>query len=476
MADPQGFLKVKRKTCDYRPIEERVKDFKEVFLLKNKPQTSLQASRCMDCGTPFCHASCPLYNFIPDWNNEIYLNNWVKAYKLLELTNNFPEITGRVCPALCEFGCVLGFNDDPVTIRENELAIIEYAFKDGLVKPQKIKKTKNKKVAVIGAGPAGLAVSDELNKKGYEVIVFEKEKKVGGILRYGIPDFKLDKKVLDRRIDILKKEGINFKTQVEIGKDYSFEKLRKDFDAVCLTIGSKVPRDLNIEGRSLNGIYFAMDYLTQANKIISGEIKKDEPIIDACGKKVLVIGGGDTGADCVGVANRQKALSIKQIEILPRPPLTRTKDYPWPKYPVLFKTSSSHEEGCERMWSILTKKFVGDSDNKVKGVICSKVEYVFDNDKRCSVMKEIEGSEFFIEADIIILALGFLNPDLNNICSSCVLKLDERKNIVVDGNYMTSIKGVFAAGDAKRGPSLVVWAIAEGRQMAISIDKYLSSI
>jgi glutamate synthase (NADPH) small chain len=473
MADPKGFLKYKRQVCAMRPVKERLKDYKEITVFKSVPQSQEQASRCMDCGVPFCHSSCPVGNLIPEWNDEMFRGNWKKAFSALQHTNNFPEITGRICPALCEYGCVLGYNDDPVTIRENELSIIEEAFKNNYIKPRPPKIRTGKKVAVVGSGPAGLAAADELNKKGHFVTVFEKDEKPGGILRYGIPDFKLDKSVIDRRLSILRKEGVVFKTGADVGGIIPAKKLLSGFDAVCVCIGSRKPRDMNIEGRSLPGIHLAMDYLCQSNRKISGE-NASAPAIDACGKRVLVIGGGDTGSDCVGTANRQGALSVAQIEIMPRPPVCRTPDMPWPKYPMLFKTSTSHEEGAERQWSILTKRFEG-AAGTVERVTCCQVEFVHDKEKGCRVMKEIEGTEFAVSADLVILALGFVHPEHDGLVKDLGLETDERGNIRAGEDCMTSKKGVFAAGDARRGASLVVWAIYEGRQAARSIDRHLAS-
>jgi glutamate synthase (NADPH/NADH) small chain len=430
MGDVRGFLTVKRKAVEYRPVCERIKDYDEVFLMRSQDNSSQQASRCMDCGTPFCHWGCPVGNFIPEWNDLASRGQWKRAVELLCATNNLPEITGRVCPALCEYACALGINDEAVTIRENELALIEHAFKMNWIVPSPPQYRTGKRVAVIGSGPAGLACADELNKAGHNVTVFEKDDKIGGILRYGIPDFKLDKRVLDRRISILEKEGIEFKTSSFVGMD-AVQHLKKDFDAICLAGGSRVPRDLKIEGRDLKGIHFAMDYLIEANKKTFG--------INAKGKKVVVIGGGDTGADCVGVANRQGASCVVQIELLPEPPKSRPQNQPWPRYPSILKTSTSHEEGAERKWSVTTKKFIGEN-GAVKKLLC-----------------ETAGREFEIEADMVILAMGFLRDD----------------NVKTDKNYMTSKKGVFSAGDMRRGQSLVVWAINEGRAAAEAIDKYL---
>lgn len=471
MGDVKGFLKVKRQPGTYRPVCERVKDFAEVNLLRTSAQTVEQSSRCMDCGTPFCHSGCPIGNYIPEWNDLVFHHQWEKAFELLDATNNFPEITGRICPSLCEYACVLGINDDPVTIRENELGIIEYAFKNGLVKPKIPKKRTGKKIAVIGSGPAGLACADQLNSAGHAVTVFERDDAIGGILRYGIPEFKLDKKIIDLRIRILEKEGIKFKTGSNVGVDHKIKKLVDEFDAVCLACGSRTPRDLNIEGRNLSGINFAMDYLIQSNKRIKGEKIPLEKLMDAKNKRVVVIGGGDTGADCLGVAHRQGAICVSQIEIMPKPPACRTRDYSWPKYPLLLKSSTSHEEGGARDWSVLTKKFIG-SNGKVKRLSCVKVEFKKDA-SGCQLMQEIEGSGFEIETDLVILALGFLHPEKKGIIDELKLDLDQRGNVKTGDNFMTSKKGVFSCGDMHRGQSLIVWAISEGRRAAHHIDKYL---
>lgn len=472
MADIKGFLKIARQGSEHRVICERVQDFKGVVRLRPEHKSQEQASRCMDCGTPFCHWGCPLGNYIPEWNDFISRGKWKTALELLDATNNLPEITGRVCPELCEYACVLSINDDAVTIREDELATIEYGFKNGLVIPHPPQKRTGKKIAIVGSGPAGLACSTQLNKVGHGIVVFERDNKPGGILRYGIPDFKLEKHILDRRIDIWEKEGVVFKTGIDIGRDYSVKKLLEEFDAVCLAGGSRLARDLKIDGRELRGIYFAMDYLTQANKKVSGEKIPSSDIIDAKGKKVVVIGGGDTGSDCVGTAHRQKAACVVQIEILPKPPECRTMNYPWPNYPLLLKTSSSHEEGGERHWSILTKKFIGE-EGRVKKIICTKVEFINPKAENCPAMRELPGSEFEIEADLVILAVGFLHPEHKGLLSELKLDFDQKGNVKTDDNFMTSIKGVFSAGDMRRGQSLVVWAISEGRRCAYNIDRYL---
>jgi len=473
MGDIKGFLKVKRKTSQYRPVCERVKDYSEVLVVPKPEHSKEQASRCMDCGIPFCHWGCPVGNYIPDWNDAVFHNQWEKAFGLLDATNNLPEITGRICPAPCEYACVLGINDDPVTIREDEESIIEYAFKHNLIKPRPPKKRTGKKVAVIGSGPAGISCGHQLNKAGHSVTVFERDDKIGGILRYGIPDFKLEKWILDRRIKLLEKEGVIFKTSVSVGTNYPVSKLKKEFDAVCLACGSREPRDLAIVGRQLKGIHFAMDFLIQSNKRINGEKFSKEEFIDAKGKKVVVIGGGDTGADCVGTSHRQGASCVTQIEVMPMPAACRTEDFPWPKYPLLLKTSTSHEEGGSRDWSVLTKKFTG-QDGKLKKLSCVKVEFTKDA-KGCPVMKETAGSEFEMEADLVVLALGFLYPQKEGPIKELQLELDARGNVKTDENFMTSVKGVFSAGDMRRGQSLIVWAISEGRRAAYHIDKYLMS-
>jgi glutamate synthase (NADPH/NADH) small chain len=473
MADPKGFLKFKRETVGYRAVCERVKDFREVSILPSIKHSKEQASRCMDCGTPFCHWGCPIGNYIPEWNDFMFRGMWQEAIELLEATNNMPEITGRICPASCEYACVLGINDDAVTIRENELAIIEYAFKKGLIKPRPPKRLTGKRVAVIGSGPAGLSCAAQLNKAGHNVVIFEKDDKIGGILRYGIPDFKLNKKILDRRIKIWQREGIEFKMSVNVGVDYLTANLLKDFDAICLAIGSRVPRDINIEGRNLKGIYFAMDYLVQANRRVAGEKIPEDTIIDARGKKVVVIGGGDTGADCVGVAHRQGADCVVQIELLPQPPEHRTEAFSWPKYPMILKTSTSHEEGGQRKWSILTKKFIGEK-GKVKKLSCVKVQFSLEKGaENLSLMKEIAGSEFEIEADLVILAVGFVHPQHEGLLLELGVEFNKQGNIKTKSNFLTSVDKVFAAGDMRRGQSWVVWAIAEGRKVAHYIDKYL---
>ncbi|MDD5505593.1 MAG: glutamate synthase subunit beta [Candidatus Omnitrophica bacterium] len=472
MGEERGFLKSARQSGAYRQVCERLKDFKDVYKIRPESQSQEQSSRCMDCSTPFCHWACPIANYIPEWNDYIFHGNWKQALGLLEATNNLAEVTGRVCPALCEYSCVLGLNDDPVTIRENELAVIEAGFRNGLIRPFHMEDRTGKKIAVIGSGPAGLSCAAQLNRAGHNVTVFERDNLPGGILRYGIPDFKLEKHILDRRIDIWKEEGVVFKTGLNMGIDYASEKLLADFDAVCLAGGCRTPRDLKIEGRDLKGIYFAMDYLAQSNRRVSGEKIAEEVLIDAKGKKVVIIGGGDSGADCVGTAHRQKASCVVQIEVLPQPAECRSPAQPWPNYPLILKVSSSHEEGGERHWEVLTKRFIGQK-NQVKKLSCVKVEFLPQTGKTCPVMREIPGSEFEINADLVILAVGFLYPEQAGLLNDLKVDFDSRGNVATDKNYMTSVKNVFSAGDMRRGQSLVVWAIAEGRRCAYFMDKYL---
>jgi glutamate synthase (NADPH) small chain len=467
----KGFIRTPRKDPEYRPVCQRVKDYSQVALMRSEDGAKDQASRCMDCGTPFCHDGCPIGNYIPEWNNMMFLNNWDKAFKLLQATNPLPEITGRICPALCEYSCVLGLNDDAVTIRDNELSIAEFGLKNNLLKPGHIDKRTGRKIAVIGSGPAGLSCAQSLNSAGHSVTVFERDKKIGGLLRYGIPDFKLEKEIINRRLGVWEKEGIIFKPGIDVGRDYSVEELLEEFDAICLACGCRTPRDINIAGRDLKGIYFAMDYLSEANRRVSGEAK-GAVIIDAKDKRVVVIGGGDTGSDCVGTANRQGASCVVQIEIMPMPPECRGKEYPWPKYPLILKSSSSHEEGVERKWSVITKKFIGEKGN-VKKLACAMVKLKKENENSCPAMIEIQNTEFEIEADLVLIAAGFVSPERAGLVERLGVALDKRGNIKTGDNYMTSKKGIFCAGDMRRGQSLVVWAISEGLNCAYNIDKYL---
>ena len=457
MGDLKGFIKTKRQVSEYRPVCERVRDFSEVIKPRPDSRSVEQASRCMDCGTPFCNWGCPVGNFIPEWNDLVFKKEWEAAFKLLSVTNVLPEVTGRICPAPCEYACVLGINDDPVTIRENELSIIERALKKGIIVPRPPKVRTGKSIAVVGSGPAGLAAAAEANRLGHNVVVFERDETIGGLMRLGIPDFKLEKKILDRRIDIWKKEGVEFRTGMNIGINYPLTNLKREFDAILFTCGSRAPMDLNIEGRQLKGIHFAMDYLMQGNRRVAGAKIPQDQLIDAKGKKVVVIGGGDTGADCVGTAHRQGASCVIQIEILTKPSEKRTPEQPWPKYPNIFKTSTSHEEGGERHWAVTTKKFFGEN-SQVKKLLCAKAD----------------GSRFELEADLVILAMGFLHPEKKGIVEELGLNLDDHGNVKTDQKFMTNVKGVFSAGDMRRGQSLIVWAIYEGLSAARAIDKCLS--
>jgi glutamate synthase (NADPH) small chain len=473
MGDINGFLKIKRKDAGNRPVSERIYDHSEIEQILNSEDRMLQAARCMDCGVAFCHWSCPVDNLIPEWNELLQRGDWKAAYQRLYATNTFPEITGRICPAPCEHSCVLAIGFEPVTIRENEVAIAERAFAEGYVKAQPPRHRTGKKVAVIGSGPAGLSAADLLNRKGHTVTVFEKDDRAGGLLRYGIPDFKLNKSVIDRRLELLKEEGVIFKTGVDAGKDISAKELTVDFDAVCLAMGSSVPRDINVEGRSMNGIFFAMDYLTRQNRINAGHNVEHDQSANAEGKNVIVIGGGDTGSDCVGTAIRQKARSVVQIEIMPKPPVTRAEDNPWPFYAKMFKTSTSHEEGCTRYWSVSALRFTG-ADNNVKGIEVADVNWEKKDGRY--VMSHVPGTTRIIEAELVLIAAGFLHPAHEGLVTELGLKTDNSRNIYTDDLFRTSIPKVFAAGDAKSGASLVVTAIASGRKAAGEIHRYLECI
>jgi glutamate synthase (NADPH/NADH) small chain len=471
MSINKGFLNIDRVNNPRRPASVRIHDYEEVEQPLPDNERQLQASRCMECGVPFCHWACPVANIMPEWQSKVFEGDWKAAYEILSSTNNFPEITGRVCPALCEASCVLGIHRQSVTMRQNELAVIERAFKEGMVKPRPPQQRSGRKVAVVGSGPAGLACADTLNKAGHTVTLFEAADKVGGYLRYGIPDFKLDKRVLDRRINLMLEEGLMIKTGVKVGSDVTMDELMRDFDAVCITIGARMPRDLPIEGRELDNIHFATDYLSQQNRVISGESIPDEERISAQDKRVVVIGGGDTGADCVGTAKRQGATSVTQLEILPQPPASRPATEPWPLWPNLHKVSSSHEEGCDRLFSVSTRGFTG-NDGKVEQLSAVNVSWEKDGDGHYT-MEELPSTQFKLEADLVLLALGFVHVRQDGLVDQLGIELDEKGNIAIDENYMTSVNGVFAAGDASRGASLVVWAIQDGRQAAQGMDVYL---
>jgi glutamate synthase (NADPH/NADH) small chain len=471
MGDPKGFMKVTRKESGNRPIIERVNDYSEVEQTLNEEDRKLQASRCMDCGIPFCQWACPVMNNMPEWQDAMYKDDWKLAIDILHNTNNFPEFTGRICPAPCEMGCVLAIHEEPVTIRENEAAVTEKAYERGYIQPKPPLVRTGKKVAVIGSGPAGLACADLLNKAGHLVTVFEKDDAAGGLLRYGIPDFKLAKHVVDRRLNVLLQEGLEIKTNSLVGVDVSATELYENYDVVCLAIGAMKPRDLPVEGRDLNGVHFAMDYLTQQNKVVRGEVFDSSERILAKDKHVLVIGGGDTGSDCVGTANRQKARSITQIEIMPKPPHKRDRDNPWPYWAKVMKTSSSHDEGCERFWNVATKRFIGEN-GQVKAVELVDVEWA-KGSSGLMEMKEVPGSLRTIEADLVLLSMGFVHPVHEGLVNSLKLELSDRGNIKVDKKHKASKARVFATGDSISGASLVVNAIASGRKTAADIMEYL---
>lgn len=484
MGDPKGFLKIRRKVAGYRPVEERINDYSEVELRLSDEERRQQAARCMDCGVPFCHWACPVSNVMPEWQDRLFRGDWERAWAILEDTNPFPEFTGRVCPALCEASCVLGVNDEPVTIRQNELAVIEKAFELGLVVPRPPKVRNGKKVAIVGGGPSGLSTAYYLNRAGFTVTVYEGDRKLGGYLRYGIPDFKLDKSFIDRRVALMEQEGITFKTNSRVGSArYGFgtvgsdselieaSQLVEENDLVLLTIGARDPRDINVPGRELKGIVQALDFLSLQNRSCAQEACEDgvEPVT-AFGKRVVVIGGGDTGADCVGTANRQGAARVTQIEVLPQPPEHRPSNEPWPLWPKVMKTSSSHLEGCDRLWSVNTKAFIGRQGN-VEAIRCSRVEWT-ETDGTWT-MAEVGGSDFEIGADLVLLAMGFTHVVQQGIVEDLGLELDPRGNIRTRGTFHTSNPKVWAAGDSRRGASLVVHAIADGRAAAEAIVKAL---
>lgn len=471
MGDPKGFINIPRVEAGYRPAKERVYDFSEVEQTLNQHDRKLQASRCMDCGIPFCHWGCPVGSKIPEWQDALYRDNLEEAYSILHSTNSFPEITGRVCPAPCEKSCVLAIHEEPVTIRENECATVEQAFEAGIITPNPPQVRTGKKVAVIGSGPAGLSAADLLNRAGHYVTVFEKSDAVGGLLRYGIPDFKLSKRVIDRRLEIFTAEGIDFRTGVHVGVDIDKSELLEKFDAVLLAVGAEQPRDLPAEGRDLKGVHFAMEFLTQQNREVAGKPVPPGERISAKGKHVLVIGGGDTGSDCVGTANRQQALSVTQIEILPRPAEKRDVNNPWPYWPNTLRTSSSHEEGCKRRWSLSTKRFIG-VDGRVRQTEVVQVEWSKDESGRW-VMQEVEGTHELLDTDLVLLSMGFTRPVHNGLLDALGVEYDARGNVKVNDRKQTSVEQIFAAGDAEKGASLVVHAIEAGKVAARGVDEFL---
>ena len=468
MGKATGFIEIQRKKQPHRPVEERLHDWREVYVPYGEGDLRGQASRCMDCGIPFCHQGCPLGNLIPDWNDFVYRDRWDAAIDRLHATNNFPEWTGRLCPAPCEGSCVLGINDSPVTIKAVEVTIIERAFDEGRVVARPPQIRTGKRVAVVGSGPAGLATADQLNRAGHWVTVFERADRIGGLLRYGIPEFKLEKKYLDRRLTLMQDEGVMFRTRCNVGANVPLAELRDGFDAIVLAGGSTMPRDLKVPGRELSGIHFAMEYLTLQNRRCEGD---KGPVISAEGKHVIIIGGGDTGADCLGTTHRQGARSVRQLELLSRPPDARAAGNPWPLWPNIFRVSSAHEEGGERMYSISTDRFTGNANGEVTTLHGAQIEAIVTNGRM--TFKPVAGSEFTLDADLVLLAMGFVGPEKSGLLTELGVKMTDRGTVWRDGNWMTSVPGVFTAGDMQRGQSLIVWAIAEGRSCARGVDTYL---
>ncbi len=473
MADPKGFLKYGRELPPRREIAERKLDWIELYQEFPEEKLKHQAARCMDCGIPFCHNGCPLGNIIPDWNDLAYRGRWKEALAELHSTNNFPEFTGKLCPAPCESSCVLGINQDPVAIRRIEESLALRGWEEGWIQPEPPEKRTGKTVAVVGSGPAGLAAAQQLNRAGHLVTDFERAEKPGGLMRYGIPDFKMEKRFLDRRIEQMEAEGVVFRNSCNVGTDITGDELKAQFDAVVLSGGSTVPRDIPVEGRDLEGVYFAMEFLPQQNKKVSGEWSPETPQVTAEGKKVVILGGGDTGADCLGTVHRHGATEVYQFEIMPKPPNERDETMPWPNYPMILRTSAAHEEGGNRDWSISTKKFTGENGvlKKLHGI---RVEFSQPDAEGRRKMEEVPGSEFEIECDIVLLAMGFLHPQKSGIIEQLGVELDGRGNVKATPlKYQTNVKNVFACGDMRRGQSLIVWAIAEGRECAHNVDKAL---
>ena len=468
-----GFLEFTRELPPRRPVAERLNDFKEFVERFSEEKLNEQSARCMDCGTPFCHDGCPVGNLIPEFNDAVYRKNYKEAYEILSSTNNFPEFTGRICPAPCESACVLGINQPAITIEEIEKHIIEIAFENGFVQPNVPAVRTGKKIAVIGSGPAGLAAAAQLNSAGHLVTIFERDDEPGGLLRYGIPDFKLEKWVIERRIKVMKEEGVEIKCNANVGVNISINDLLREYHAIILAGGSTIPRDLEIPGRDLKGIHFAMDFLKQQNKRVAGKEVNEEPI-SATGKNVVVIGGGDTGSDCVGTSNRQKALSVTQFELMPMPPKTRTQFMPWPTYPMVLKTSSSHEEGVKRHWAIATKEFIGDENGNLKALKIVDLQWKFTEENKPAQFVEVPGSETEIPCERAFLAMGFVHPQHEGLLQQLDVELDQRGNIKAsEKEFHTNISKIFTAGDMRRGQSLVVWAISEGRECARKVDEYL---
>ncbi|NLE64540.1 MAG: glutamate synthase subunit beta [Elusimicrobia bacterium] len=474
MGEIKGFLKYPRKDYTRKPVADRLKCWEEFTQLPEEAELKNQGARCMDCGIPFCQWGCPIGNIIPSWNDLVYRGQWKEALARLQKTNNFPEFTGRVCPAPCENSCTLGVNNPAVTIKNIELAIIEKAYEQGWIKAEPPKVRTGSRVAVVGSGPSGLACADELNRRGHSVTVYEKNEVIGGLLTLGIPNFKLEKQFVERRIKRMEEEGVVFKTRAHVGAEISPDDLLKNYDAVVLCGGAEQPRDLKVPGRDLKGVYFAMQYLTQETRHLLG-LKTDKAApINAKGKRVIVLGGGDTGSDCVGTSNRQGAVSVQQFELLPKPPVERAAGNPWPQWANIYRTSSSHEEGCERDYNILTKEFLGDAEGNLKGIRAVRVDWSGRDAQGRPVMKEVPGSEFEVACDLVFLALGFLGPVRAGLLERLGVELDQRGNVKADHRKMTSRPGVFTAGDMTRGQSLVVWAIHEGRTAAEGVHSYLT--
>jgi len=466
-----GFIEIERHKPPARPVAERIRDWNEVYLPLSSLELRDQGARCMDCSVPFCHQGCPLGNLIPDWNDLVYRNRWQNAIERLLETNNFPEFTGRLCPAPCEGSCVLAINNDPVTIKSIELAIIERAFDEGWIAARPPAQRTGRRVAVVGSGPAGLAAADQLNRAGHVVTVFERADRIGGLLRYGIPEFKMEKRFLERRLTIMQEEGVVFRTRMEIGGNVPVGELQRQFDAIVLAGGACAPRDLRVPGRELSGIYFAMEYLTQQNMRCEGDEIPADRLISAQGKRVVIIGGGDTGADCLGTVHRQGARSVHQFELLPRPPDERSPDNPWPEWPNIFRVSAAHEEGGERVYAVSTERFTGDKNGCVTKLHGTNVEMV--RESGAVRFEKQPGTEFALDIDLVLLAMGFVGPERPGLLSTLGVRLTDRGNVWRDDHWMTNVPGVFTAGDMQRGQSLIVWAIAEGRSAARGVDEYL---
>ena len=482
MGKPTGFLEFTRVSPAKTEPKKRISSFNEFVQPFDGVELNKQAARCMNCGVPFCHSGCPLGNIIPEFNDAVYNERWEEAYEILISTNNFPEFTGRICPAPCESACVLGINQPPVNIEEIEKHIIEIAFEKGIARPNIPSIRSGKKIAVIGSGPAGLAAAAQLNQAGHTIVVFERDEKPGGLLRYGIPDFKLEKKVIDRRIALMEQEGIVFRCNANVGVNVNMNDLLREYNAIILSGGSTVPRDLNVKGRELKGVYYAMQFLKQQNKLVAGSdplARKDiesnilDELITAKGKNIVVIGGGDTGSDCIGTSNRQGAKSITQFELLPKPPEKRTDIMPWPTYPMVLKTSSSHEEGCERKWAVATKEFIGDENGNLIGIKTVELDWKIENGRPANFI-ERTGSEKILDCDMVLLAMGFVAPEKNGMIDQLEIELDERGNVkAAEKEFKTNINKIFTCGDMRRGQSLVVWAISEGRECARKVDEFL---